>query len=394
MSLFVNDIQVYTGEIVLNLNGIWYADIRLYNKTNPFKVGDEVTITTQDNSISLTGNIAPYRTGDLLSMVYIRVIGGKKGKMSSIATPKAFQNGLVSDVLNTLMNDSQETLSSTISQEVLNTQLSNWTVFQSPINYQLNILAKAFDWNWRFLPDGTFWIGEETFPDINEVIEVEAGKDYVMLDYDIINKIVNYAVHIPFMLPGYTIDGYKSSQIIQELHEDKMRTKLYEPQATINRNIWSAINSLIDNRVAPIDFFAQYQATVKSQSSDLLKVDIQPDDARLPGMQSIEFSSNLGGTTIQISGGKVLLGWKSGDPLQPYCVMQAGQGENVQKMTLTSNEVNVGGAGGDNVATKADLTALITAIGSSLTSATGGAVSWVGTPPTATCSQIVKAKRT
>ena len=144
--------------------------------------------------------------------------------------------------------------------------------------------------------------------------------------------------------------------------------------------------------VANIDYFGQYTCKVISQSSDYLKVDIQPQDNRVPGINSVPIFIGVPGITAQIQPGAIcILSFQGGNPSLPF--VYGFSNEDVLSLTITaSTTVNIGGSGGDNVATKQDITALITAIGSSLTSVSGGAVSWT-TPPVATCSQVVKAKR-
>lgn len=325
MSLYVNNTQVLTGEINMPLNGLWYADLRI-NGTNTFSPGQSVQIKQQNDNF-LTGSIAADRIGELLNVVYVRILGGNGG-MAKPATAKAFQNGTVQDVLKSLMNDSGEKLSNTIDASVLSTQLANWTIFGDTVEYQINALATFLQMNWRFLSDGTFWIGTESYPNSNKFA-------YTVLDHDLINGYVNMGVDALTMLPGYNVDGYQAGKVVHEIMETKLRTKVYQPIGIGDRSITTAIGAIVNSKVAPINFFTQYSASVDSQSSDMSKVDLTPDDTRLPGMKNIPFYSNLAGTMVQFTGGKVFLGWFSGNPTKPYAIMQANSGETMKKMIIT-----------------------------------------------------------
>jgi hypothetical protein len=77
--------------------------------------------------------------------------------------------------------------------------------------------------------------------------------------------------------------------------------------------------ALARSSVPRIDYFAFYRATVQAQSSDLATVDVQPDDARLPGMTGIGIRPGLPGTKVKIPNGvSVMIGFMGGSPRLPY----------------------------------------------------------------------------
>jgi len=68
---------------------------------------------------------------------------------------------------------------------------------------------------------------------------------------------------------------------------------------------------------ARIDYLALYPAKVVSQNGDG-SVDVQPDDARLPGMTSVPLRFGLPGLELKVtSGARVLIGFENGDPRRP-----------------------------------------------------------------------------
>ena len=103
--------------------------------------------------------------------------------------------------------------------------------------------------------------------------------------------------------------------------------------------------SLARSSVPRIDYFAFYRALVKSQAGDLLTVDVQPDDARLPGMTGIAIRPGLPGTKVKIPNGvSVMIGFMGGSPAAPYvATWESGSGVT---------EVQIGGT--TEVARKGD----------------------------------------
>lgn len=87
-----------------------------------------------------------------------------------------------------------------------------------------------------------------------------------------------------------------------------------------------AIGGLIDRIVRAVmrgvDYYALYRARVVAQSADLLKLDVQPDDARIPGMSGIELRLGIPGFKVKVAAGQhCLVGWDAGRPSLPYALL-------------------------------------------------------------------------
>lgn len=114
----------------------------------------------------------------------------------------------------------------------------------------------------------------------------------------------------------------------------------------------SVLDRLKDNLLAltrvstpHIDRFALYRARVVSQSADLAKVDVQPDDMRLPGMSGVPLKLGLPGARVSVSpGAYVLIGWEGGNGQRRYACLWEG-GESVVKLTFVADMIEIGAAG-------------------------------------------------
>ncbi len=87
--------------------------------------------------------------------------------------------------------------------------------------------------------------------------------------------------------------------------------------------------------LTPVDYYAWYPARVVKQNLDDLTLDVQPDDARVPGMERVPIRFGTPQTTAKVqAGARVLVGFAGGDPRLPV----AGLWESA-----TLDELNLGG---------------------------------------------------
>jgi hypothetical protein len=115
----------------------------------------------------------------------------------------------------------------------------------------------------------------------------------------------------------------------------------------------SPIEKMIRAMLPLIDYQAWYRARVVSQSGDKKKVDLKPDDPRIPGVKA-ELMLGIPAATVAVNPGAfVLLGWKDGNPQFPVAKLwESGA-------SITSMEI---GSAADGVMTKQDGQALFNAI--------------------------------
>lgn len=92
-----------------------------------------------------------------------------------------------------------------------------------------------------------------------------------------------------------------------------------------------------------IDYLALYAGTVVAQGGDN-SFDVQPDDARVPGLSGVPILLGLPGLKLQLdlsSKPRCLIGWKNGDPALPYITLWES-GAAALKVTLDATEIDLG----------------------------------------------------
>lgn len=108
-------------------------------------------------------------------------------------------------------------------------------------------------------------------------------------------------------------------------------------------SVKEGLMALVRQAMSRVDRFALYRAKLVKQSADLTKVDVVPDDPRVPGMSAIPLKHGLPGATVQVDvGAYLLVGWEGGNPARPYaCIWEAGAG--VPKITIKATLIQLGG---------------------------------------------------
>lgn len=379
----INGVAVLSGSIDMELIGAWIADLVIDQPDGTgFAAGTTATIQTE--TISLVGTVLPNRTGDFLDAVHVRVQGGAAG-LTKQATARSFvqPGAFTRDVVRALLANGSETLSATADAGFLAMNLTAWSIQQGTVTQGLRALLdiKAPTFNWRILSDGTLWMGTESWPSVSGT--------YDLLDQDPTENSYELGVESPWILPGQNVSGIGNVNcVVHHIDHNKIRSLVKVDIPGEERGMGADVAAIVALEMAHVDYFGLYECKVVVQSADLTTVDITPTNAKFAGLQRVPLRLGLPGVTAQFApGAKVLLGWQEGDPSKPYACLFGG-GETLLALTV--------GSGADNVATKADITALIASI-AGLTYLPGpGAATPVTLTvplPTAYASSVVKVQR-
>lgn len=130
----------------------------------------------------------------------------------------------------------------------------------------------------------------------------------------------------------------------------------------------------------------RYRARVDVCQSDGAHVDLTPDDKRISPEKNVPVRVGVPGLVAVVSPGAVVdLGWEGGDPSKPYCVPNWESGATITKFEVGSSP--------DGVATKADITALISSLNAATAPSGGGTLSFPTPLPTSYASTVVKVQR-
>lgn len=187
-----NGFGVSEARLVFPLTGAWHTDL----------------LVTDANAI--TGAVAVDLGGDLTlqgtvlvggvytQAAYIRVLAGKGGWQAQ-CTPKYYQGVTLGMILAELLAQGGDVLSSKIDATARNTLITTLGTSSATVGVNVrNLLAYApAGTSYRFLPDGTFWIGPETWGAFT--------KDYQVTSEEPIEQRLELGSQSPTLIAGQSV---------------------------------------------------------------------------------------------------------------------------------------------------------------------------------------------
>lgn len=194
---------VAKGTVTLPRVGMWHADLTVISETIP---SGQVTAV-----LSTVDMVAHVQRAELVNGVLsLRLVGGFGG-MGRDARAKHYRNPLVKHVLNDLLVDAGERLSSTSTAASLATALSYWTTLVSPTGAIVQALADVAGEgvSWRMRHDGALWFGVETWP--------ESPADVRVLEQDATNAAQIVGTDACGIWPGTTVGGRRVDLAVHEI---------------------------------------------------------------------------------------------------------------------------------------------------------------------------------
>ncbi len=187
-----NGVTVSEARIVSSLTGAWHVDLFAQS-------GDAITgAVTVDlaGTLSLKGTVIA--GGPYVESLYLRVVAGKGG-WSSPCSPKFYQGAALGTILADLLAQGGEALSTTSDASARAVVLGAFASTSGTVGANVRALMAyaPAGTSWRFLADGTFWIGPETWPAF--------GEDYQVTNEDPTNRLADVGFDVPTLLAGQSI---------------------------------------------------------------------------------------------------------------------------------------------------------------------------------------------
>jgi len=300
----LNGLPVASGEVVMPLRGAWSATLEVV-ATEPTTVEGAVSLVLGATTLVGTATRAQADRGE---RVTVRVVAGAGG-LGAAPPPAHFVSQSRRVILTDALAAGAERLSTTSTG--LDDALSQWTRTAGTVGDAVQRVAAAMGATWRHLPDGTVWIGRDTYP--APAVEVE----HVIVREEPTQDRLIVAVEGAVVLPGVTFLGRRVTGVRYSVSSGAIRATVSYGEA--RDPMAAAIGALVRRETAQLDFYATYTARVVGQNGDE-SLELQPSDARLPGMSRVPMRPGHAGVTSQLvpSGSTALLAFENGDESRPY----------------------------------------------------------------------------
>jgi hypothetical protein len=324
-----NGLNVLVGSIRVPRVGVWVAELELD--------GDDATkangvVTIEAGSTSWKGKAV--ESGAFVGRIKARIFGGAGG-LSKATKPRFYASIPAKVIINDLLEEGSEKLSSTSDAGKLGTILPFWTRHAGTVSEGLENLLDEIGAVWRVLPDGTVWVGVETWPTakVTDVaVESEDPKD----------SRITFSSESPSLLPGTTFKDRKVSRVEHEISASKTRTTAICEAATGAKTtdpLRSAVDTLVRQATKHVDFYAVRAGKVVSQNTDGT-LELKLDDPDMPGMSKIPIAYGIPGVTAKVkAGARVHVEFADGSPTKPRAVVIDSSG--LTEVTVKSTKVIV-----------------------------------------------------
>lgn len=300
----LNGVGIISGRIIFPLRGRWYAELTAQGRDTAILNGPATLIV---GSTPLVGTAkADASEGNLVT---VTVVGGQDG-LDDEVTPQHYVAATVRTILTETLGLGGETISPVSSADILDAFLPQSTRAKGIVADSLKRLVPA-DASWRFLPDGTVWIGKETW--------LPLTTSHVLESEEPTQERFTVALEGATVLPGFTFLGQKVSSVAYHLDETKLRAVVSYGRARAQEA--DDLGKIIDRQVGErLDFSTAYLCRVVGQNGDG-SLELVSTDPRIPNMSRVPIRPGLPGLTgIKVLPGATMaiVEYENGDKNKPF----------------------------------------------------------------------------
>ncbi|MGZ6094380.1 MAG: hypothetical protein ACXWUG_20260, partial [Polyangiales bacterium] len=151
----LNGARVVRGSLTLPRIGRWHADL-IVDASEP--IPGPVQLAFGDGALVFRGTV--FRGDVFQETFHCRIVGGTNGLAKEL--PAKFYRGIpLRLALRDLLAEAGETLSASADATVLDRLVPKWSRRRGTAATSATELATIADASWRFMPNGSFWIGTE-----------------------------------------------------------------------------------------------------------------------------------------------------------------------------------------------------------------------------------------
>jgi len=215
----IGSAAVIDARLTMPRCGVWVLEASLQQDDDARPPSGQVRVHFGEDGkqLELTGTVSV--SASAYGATVARVKAGAGG-MGTLCTAKHWRSTTVATVLKDLLDQGGEKLSGTCTPDVLQTFLAVWTITEQPIGQAMASLLEYLESVcWRTLPDGTVFVGRETWPQV--------APDHELLHEDPLNDKVGLASLDRLVLPGDTFMGRHVSNVEHSLLDERLRTQVW-----------------------------------------------------------------------------------------------------------------------------------------------------------------------
>ncbi len=196
--------------------GAWTADLVIDSQET---VSGKVEIRI-GKDLRLVGTVS--RAEVYQGLTHAIIVAGANGLRVDVK-PRHYTTPTLRKVLGDVLADVGEVLSSSSDVAVLNTQFEHWTTIAMPAGQAIRCLVERAgdDISWRHRPDGTMWVGRETWPPsaVQDFSEADGASPQ--------SDVWKVTLLSPEVLPGTTLGDRRVDHVEYRITADRFGTTLW-----------------------------------------------------------------------------------------------------------------------------------------------------------------------
>lgn len=282
------------------------------------------------------------------------LVAGGDGHLGQPLPPelpaRAYRNAPLRIVLSALLAEAGERMSGTIDPLLLSRQLPLWPRRKAKASDLLDDLARELDVIWRVLPDGSVWLGVDSFAEAVLAQPLQALDDQ--------DPSVPTALFVPHAfgpLPGQSYQGLRVGNAHYTISPDAAYLRLWYldgPTADLDGSNLRRGMAEIIRETLRIDWYGSYPGKVVVQRPDGT-LDIQFDTKLIPPLPAVRYRAFAPGARLSVpAGSRVEVHFDNADPTAPVAALfdpggadkgVARLGDEVDVYAITA-PVGMGGA--------------------------------------------------
>lgn len=210
----VNGAPVVSCAVSLPLVGAWVAEVRLDTRE---PVEGAATLRLGD-TLELHGTVVS--GGVHAGAAYARLVGGN-GRLAAELPSRYYRDVPARIPISDALTEAGEVFASSSDATILDAWLPLWTRTAGRTSDAIAQLIKAAGGGaWRVLPDGSVWVGQDTWPSAPRF-------DFVEIEEFPAERRVEIATEEPKLLPGMTFLNRRVSHVRHVLVPEAFRTHVW-----------------------------------------------------------------------------------------------------------------------------------------------------------------------
>jgi len=299
----LNGIPVLRGSLVLPRIGRWHADLVV---DSPAALAGPVTLAFADGALKFDGTI--FRGDVSQQSFHCRIVAGANGLAKEV--PAKFYTGVPLRLpLGDILKEVGEKLSVSADEGVLARLLPKWSRTKGPAAHALAELADLGEASWRFMPNGSLWLGREGW--------LEIDFPHQVLRSDPADDRFEIASDLPLLRPGVVFGGRRISAVIHTFGPERVRTEAWIERDSVLGRFKASLASIIRAVMSEVDYHKPYPARVVVQDKDGT-LQLKPDSDRIPGLTGVPIRYGVPGVTARVPpGARCIVEFENGDSRSP-----------------------------------------------------------------------------